>query len=77
MPSCTLGIHCSRRLCSAGGTTETQHDIIGKDLPGLESLHQQRLLGTVILISRDSSHPAHELFDPLPSDPAKPEDQHV
>ena len=38
-----------------------------QNLPSLESLYQQRLLGRASLISRDSSHPAHDLFDPLPS----------
>ncbi|KAK2158912.1 hypothetical protein NP493_1758g00002 [Ridgeia piscesae] len=35
--------------------------------PSIESLYQQRLLGRSILISHDTSHPAHDLFDPLPS----------
>ena len=30
-------------------------------------LYQQRLLGRATLISQDSSHPAHDLFEPLPS----------
>ncbi|KAK2182952.1 hypothetical protein NP493_330g01025 [Ridgeia piscesae] len=41
--------------------------IIGRDLPSLEILYQQRLLGRATLISQDSSHPAHDLFEPLPS----------
>ncbi|KAK2153189.1 hypothetical protein NP493_2346g00000 [Ridgeia piscesae] len=41
--------------------------VIGRDLPRLESLYQQRLLGRASLISHDSSHPGHDLFDPLPS----------
>ena len=41
--------------------------IICSDLPSLESLYQQRLLGRTILISHESSHPAHDLFDPLPT----------
>ena len=41
--------------------------IIGRDLPSLEILYQQRLLGRATLISQDSSHPAHNLFEPLPS----------
>ncbi|KAK2152776.1 hypothetical protein NP493_2412g00005 [Ridgeia piscesae] len=41
--------------------------IIGKDLPSLEILYQQRLLGRATLISQDSSHPAYDLFEPLPS----------
>ncbi|KAK2192050.1 hypothetical protein NP493_40g07038 [Ridgeia piscesae] len=41
--------------------------IIGIDLPSLEILYQQRLLGRATLISQDSSHPAHDLFEPLPS----------
>ena len=41
--------------------------IIGRDLPRLESLYHQRLLGRTILIPHDSSHPAHDLFDPLTS----------
>ena len=32
-----------------------------------EILYQQRLLGRTTLISQDSSHPAHDLFEPLPS----------
>ena len=41
--------------------------IIGKDLPSLEILYQQRLLGRATLISQDSSHPAYDLCEPLPS----------
>ena len=33
----------------------------------LEPLYQQRLLGRAILPSHDSSHPSHDLSDPLPS----------
>ncbi|KAK2187416.1 hypothetical protein NP493_166g04015 [Ridgeia piscesae] len=44
---------------------KTASRIIGRDLPSLESLYQQRLLGKAIPISQDSSHPT--LFDPLPS----------
>ena len=36
-------------------------------LPSLEILCQQRLLGRATLISQDTSHPAHDLFEPLPS----------
>ena len=39
----------------------------GRDLPSLEILYQQRLLGRATLISQDTSHPAHDLFEPLPS----------
>ena len=46
---------------------ETASQIIGRDLPSLEVLYQQRLLGRATLISQDSSHPAHDLFEPLPS----------
>ena len=41
--------------------------IIGRDLPSLEILYQQRLSERATLISQDSSHPAHDLFEPLPS----------
>ena len=45
-------------------------------LPSLEILYQQRLLGRATLISQDSSHPAHDLFEPLhlvaDSGPSKP-----
>ncbi|KAK2175467.1 hypothetical protein NP493_729g00022 [Ridgeia piscesae] len=46
---------------------KTASRIIGRDLPSLESLYQQRLLERAIRISHDSSHPAHDLFSPLPS----------
>ena len=46
---------------------KTASRIIGRDLPSLEILYQQRLLGRATLISQDSSHPAHDLFEPLPS----------
>ena len=46
---------------------KTGFRIIGRDLANLESLYQQRLLGRASFISHDSSHPAHDLFDPLPS----------
>ena len=46
---------------------KTASRIIGRDLLSLESLYQQRLLGRAILISHDSSHPAHDIFYPLPS----------
>ena len=39
---------------------------IGRDLPSIEILYQQRLLGRATLISQDSSHPAHDLFEPKP-----------
>ena len=45
---------------------KTASRIIGRDLPSFESLYQQRLLGRANLISHDSSHLAHDLFDPLP-----------
>ncbi|KAK2166363.1 hypothetical protein NP493_1325g00014 [Ridgeia piscesae] len=41
---------------------KTASRIIGRDLPSLEILYQQRLLGRATLISQDSSHPAHDLF---------------
>ncbi|KAK2180078.1 hypothetical protein NP493_457g03020 [Ridgeia piscesae] len=44
---------------------KTASRIMGRDLPSLE-LYQQRLLGRVILISHDSSHPPHDLFNLLP-----------
>ncbi|KAK2173940.1 hypothetical protein NP493_839g01083 [Ridgeia piscesae] len=46
---------------------KTASQFIGRDLPSLEILHLQRLLGRATLISQDSSHPAHDLFEPLPS----------
>ncbi len=46
---------------------KTASRIIGRYLPNLEILYQQRLLGRATLISQDSSHPAHDLFEPLPS----------
>ena len=46
---------------------KTASRIIGRDLPSLEILYQQRLLGRATLISQDTSHPAHDLFEPLPS----------
>ncbi|KAK2171301.1 hypothetical protein NP493_1082g00026 [Ridgeia piscesae] len=46
---------------------KTASRIMGRDLPSLESLYQQRLLGRASLISHDSSRPARDLFDPLPS----------
>ena len=45
----------------------TASKIIGRSLPSLESLYQQRLLRRAGLISQDPSHPAHDLFEPLPS----------
>ena len=45
---------------------KTAFRIIGRDLPSLEILYQQRLLGRATLISQDSSYPAHDLFEPLP-----------
>jgi hypothetical protein len=46
---------------------KTASRIIGRDIPSLEILYQQRLLGRATLISQDSSHPTHDLFEPLPS----------
>ena len=46
---------------------KTASRIIGRDLPSLEILYQQRLLGRATLISQDTSHPARDLFEPLPS----------
>ena len=46
---------------------KTASRIIGRDVPSLEILYQQRLLGRATLISQDTSHPAHDLFEPLPS----------
>ena len=43
---------------------KTASRIISRDLPSLESLYQQRLLGKASLIYHDSFHPAHDLFDP-------------
>ena len=55
---------------------KTASRIIGRDLPILEILYQQRLLGRATLISQDTSHPAHDLFEPphlvADSDPSKP-----
>ena len=44
----------------------TASKIIGRSLPSLESLYQQRLLKRAGLISQDPSHPACDLFEPLP-----------
>ena len=41
--------------------------IVGCDLPSLESLYRQRTTKRAKKIASDSSHPAHSLFDPLPS----------
>ena len=38
---------------------------ISRDLPSLEILYQQRLLWRATLISQDSSHLAHDLFEPV------------
>ncbi|KAK2163954.1 hypothetical protein NP493_1435g01052 [Ridgeia piscesae] len=46
---------------------KTASRIIDRELPSLEILYQQRLLGRATLVSQDSSHPAHDLFEPLPS----------
>ena len=46
---------------------KTASRIICRDLPSLEILYQQRLLGRATSISQDSSHPVHDLFEPLPS----------
>ena len=46
---------------------KTSSRIISRDLSSLEILYQQCLLGRATLISHDSSHPAHDLFEPLPS----------
>ena len=46
---------------------KTASRIIGRDLPNLETLYQQRLFERATLISQDASHPAHNLFEPLPS----------
>ena len=46
---------------------KTASRIIGRDLPSHEILYQQRLLGRATLISQDTSHPAHDPFEPLPS----------
>ncbi|KAK2185363.1 hypothetical protein NP493_239g07019 [Ridgeia piscesae] len=46
---------------------KTASRIIGTDLLSLEILYQQRLLGRASLISHDSSHPAHGLYERLPS----------
>ena len=46
---------------------KTASRIISRDLPSLEILYQQRLLGRATLISQDTSHPAYDLFEPLPS----------
>ena len=46
---------------------KTASRIIGRDLSSVEILYQQRLLGRATLISQDSSHPAHDLFEPRPS----------
>jgi len=46
---------------------KTASRIISRDLPSLEILYQQRLLGRSTLISQDSSHLSHDLFEPIPS----------
>ena len=55
---------------------KTVSRIIGRDLPSLEILYKQRLLGRATLISQDSSHPTHyflNLFHLVAdSDPPKP-----
>ena len=44
---------------------KTASRIIGRDLPSLEIVYQQRLLGRATVITQDSSHPAHDIFEPL------------
>ena len=46
---------------------KTASKIIGKELPSLESLFQERTLKKAKSIVRDSTHPANELFELLPS----------
>ena len=43
----------------------TASKIIGRSLPSLESLYQQRLLRRAGLISQNPSHPAHDYSSPL------------
>ena len=46
---------------------KTSSNIIGIDLPSLESLFYSRVSRKTASIIRDKHHPAHTLFDPLPS----------
>ncbi|XP_076860580.1 uncharacterized protein LOC143513729 [Brachyhypopomus gauderio] len=41
--------------------------VIGCNLPSLQDLYTSRTLGRAGRITADTSHPAHGLFDPLPS----------
>jgi len=55
---------------------KTASRIIDRDIPSLESLYQERLLGKASPIFHDSSHPANDLCDPFHLaaglDPSKP-----
>ena len=60
-------IYTQKETLRLNRVVKTASRIIGRDLPSLEILYQQRLLGRATLISQDTSHPAHDLFEPLPS----------
>ena len=46
---------------------KTASKIIGSDLPSLESIFEKRLQARAGKIVRDAAHPAHSLFELLPS----------
>ena len=46
---------------------KTASKIIGCDLPDLDTLYHQRVTRRAKAIVKDTSHPAHDLFQPLPS----------
>ena len=46
---------------------KTAEEIIGCPLPSLQDLYSSRCLTRAEVITRDRIHPAHHLFDPLPS----------
>ena len=62
----TCQVYVRNKRCW-GVSVNTASKIIGRSRPNLESLYQQRLLRRAGLISQDPSHPAHDLFEPLPS----------
>ena len=62
-----FGLITQKETLRLNRVVKTASRIIGRDLPSFEILYQQRLLERATLISQDSSHPAHDLFEPLPS----------
>ncbi len=64
---CSATSRQARDLCEDAVYGRTAYQIIGTTLPTLQELYSSRLSKGAVKVTLDPSHPAHSLFEMLPS----------